>query len=78
MVGSFDANSIRVQRNPSSDAAQRNRWILLHKHKRIIYAAELDPKTAIDGHQIKVVTGVGGACTARFHGGNEQQLTPQF
>ena len=78
LVGCFDSNAMCVQRNQSGDAAQRNRWMLLHKYRRIIYAAELDPNTVLCGHQIKVVSGGGGACVARLHGGNEQPFIPHF
>lgn len=67
-------------KNTSQDEAQKLRWTLLLRTKRIIVSSELAMTSAgIDGNSLKKLSNGGkDDLTARFHGGNEQKFKVGF
>lgn len=74
--GTFNAENLAVSKS-SNDEAQRMRWVMLLKNKRIIVSNELKPSSELDETMVKKVTG-GDSVTARHHGGNEHDFLCHF
>jgi phage/plasmid-associated DNA primase len=76
-IGSYNAENLSMSMS-SSDEAQKMRWALLLKDKRIILSNEVATNTALNGIIIKKISSGGDSLTGRLHGGLETQFKPQF
>ena len=57
MVRTFDAENFRHRGADGGDEAQKMRWALLHRHKRVIISNECDAKAQLNGNMIKRCAG---------------------
>lgn len=76
-VGTFDGNNF-AYRNTSNDSASQNRWLMLLKHKRIIFSNEIKSTIPLNGNLIKMVSSGGDAVVGRQHAGNECEFYISF
>ena len=82
-VGTFDGNNF-AYRNTGNDCASQNRWLMLLKHKRIIFSNEIKSanenksKISLNGNLIKTVSSGGDAVVGRAHSGNECEFYLSF
>ena len=76
-VGTFDGNNF-AYRNTSNDSASQNRWLMLLKHKRIIFSNEIKSTIPLNGNLIKMVSSGGDAVVGRQHAGNECEFYLSF
>jgi phage/plasmid-associated DNA primase len=76
-IGSYNAENLSMSMS-SSDEAQKMRWTLLLKDKRIILSNEVATNTDLNGTIIKKISSGGDPLTGRLHGGLETQFKPQF
>lgn len=82
--GTFNCEDLAL-RDFCGDEAQRLRWALLHRNKRIIISNEVskndDPKKKqimLDGNLIKKLASGGDPISGRVHCGNETKFRPHF
>lgn len=76
--GAFNAVNIAYNKS-SSDEAQKLRWLMLLKTKRIIISNEIQSNVEIDGNMIKKISNGGlDDLIARGHGGNETSFAVSF
>ena len=82
-AGTFNCESL-VLKQYGGDEAQRLRWALLHRYKRVILSNEVsrndtEKKTSIvlDGNLIKKLSGNDVMC-ARVHCGSELEFKPHY
>lgn len=74
----WNGASIALKSN-ITDEAQRLRWVLLLRHKRIIVSNELSSNVHIDGNMLKKMSNGGkDDLTARMHGGYETHFQVGF
>jgi len=76
-VGTFDGNNF-AYRNTSNDSASQNRWLMLLKHKRLIFSNEVKSTISLNGNLIKMVSSGGDAVVGRQHAGNECEFYLSF
>ena len=76
-VGTFDGNNF-AYRNTSNDSASQNRWLMLLKHKRIIFSNEIKSTIPLNGNLIKMVSSGGDSVVGRQHSGNEAEFNLSF
>lgn len=78
-VGTFNAESLHVQKTPPSDESAANRWMLQLCHKRIIIANESKGQAIpFDGNLIKKVASGGDTMSGRNHCQPEIDFHNQF
>ena len=77
-VGSFDAHSLAVQKNKSADQAQNQRWLLALCRCRSILSSELDVKTTVCEHKLKIAAIGGDSLVVLLHYRTEQRFKPTF
>lgn len=78
----FDA-AVFINKRSSQEEAQKLRWALGSRYKRILLSNEMPMGTAkdptqLDGNLIKKVASGGDPIIGRFHGNNEISFVPQF
>jgi hypothetical protein len=64
--------------NVNNDEAQKMRWAMLLRNKRLIISNELSIKKKLDGVIIKKLASGGDTISGRVHGGLETDFIPQF
>ena len=64
--------------NVNNDEAQKMRWAMLLRNKRLIISNELSIKKNLDGVMIKKLASGGDTISGRVHGGLETDFIPQF
>lgn len=78
IIGNFNMESMACMANhDTKEEAQILRWALALRYCRIIFSSEANMKKAIDGNQIKKLTG-GDELIGRMNHGNEVAFTPHF
>jgi phage/plasmid-associated DNA primase len=76
-IGSYNAENLSMTMS-SSDEAQKMRWALLAKDRRIVLSNEVSNNVDLNGTIIKKISSGGDSLTGRLHGGVETQFKPQF
>ncbi len=80
-VGTFNAENL-AHKNTSDDEAKNMRWMMLLRHKRLIFSNEMkvSPNTnlALNGNMIKKMASGGDSLIGRTHGQEEMSFIPQF
>jgi len=77
-IGSFNGSKICETKFGNEDEAQRLRFALLLKHKRLIFSNEIDAKSKLDNEFIKKLASGGDELVGRHHQGNENKFIPHF
>lgn len=77
-VGSFNAGNLSVNTKSSGDEAQKLRWAMLLRFKRLILSNEIKMENELNGNEIKKISSGGDAITGRCHNGNETEFIPHF
>jgi len=76
-AGTFNAECLAYSES-SQDEAQKNRWVLLLSHKRIIISNEVKSEVKFNGNSIKKIVSGGDAIVGRTHGGEETECITHF
>jgi hypothetical protein len=82
-VGTFNAENLEYK-NSSTDEAAKQRWIMLLRHKRLIFSNEIKvdeekgTNIKLNGNDIKKISSGGDTLTGRTHGGLETEFIPHF
>ena len=77
-VGNFNAESLCVKKNSSTDEGALNRWCLLIRFKRIIFSNEIKMSSEVDGNALKKISSGGDDLIGRLHNKNETEFKPHF
>ena len=64
--------------NVNNDEAQKMRWAMLLRNKRLIISNELSTKKMLDGNLIKKLASGGDTIQGRLHGQHETDFKPQY
>ena len=64
--------------NVNNDEAQKMRWAMLLRNKRLIISHELSTKKMLDGNLIKKLASGGDTIQGRLHGQHETDFNPQY
>lgn len=77
VVGDFNIDCIVYNKNGGGDPAQKQRWALLNRYNRLMFASESGADT-VDSRMYKSLSSAGDGLTARQHCGNEETFMPHF
>lgn len=75
--GTFTAENLAFN-NSNNDEAQKMRWALLLKSKRLIISNEITNNKSLNGNMIKKLCSGGDTLQGRKHGEHEEEFIPQF
>lgn len=76
-VSEFDINNLSISsKNDTRDEAQKLRWLLKLKYKRMCYSNEADMNKSINGNILKKVASGGDRMTSREHHKHEVNFVP--
>ena len=76
-IGAFNVDDLANKKNDSREEAQKYRWALLLRFKRIIFSSEANMDSILNGNYIKKISG-GDAIPGRTLFKEDQTFTPHF
>lgn len=78
ITGAFEPTNLMFRPNSSQEQAQKYRWALLHRHKRILMSSEMNANDyKFDSEMIKKISG-GDPISGRLMGKDDVTFTPEF
>lgn len=76
-TGTFNAECLTYDKT-SQDQAQKMRWTLLLRYKRLVFSNELSTESKLNGNYIKKISSGGDRIVARTHQKTEEEFVPHF